>query len=235
MEVHPAIVRQFDPVTEATIDYTWTDERLVGGFATRAHRAAVRIDRHVSRRDVVDVNYGARVFLFDADDPLTSHAFSIGWSRQMSREAGVELRGGPTLTGGTLAPEVLASMRYRPEPAELSIAYARTQTTLVGFAGLLDTQSVTASAAYSLPSRLQIRIVPSVFRTSRDGRRAEAGRVAFEADRPITRRLSLRGMYEATFQRGHLIAAAPSADSISRHLVQLSVVAARATREPRER
>jgi len=231
VEVHPAIVRQVNPVTEATIDYTWTDDRLVGGIATRAHRAAIGIDRQVSRRDVVDVNYGVRMFLFEADDRLTSHAVSIGWARQITREVHMELRGGPVLTEGRQAPEVLASMRYRPGPSELSISYARTQTTLIGFAGILDTQSITASAARMLGPRLQIRVTPGVFRTTSDARRAEAGRVSFEAERPMTGRFSLRATYEATVQRGSLTAA-PLADSISRHLVQLSVVAAQARRRP---
>jgi hypothetical protein len=229
VEVHPAIVRQVDPITEATLDYTWTDERLVGGLSTRAHRPAIRIDRHVSRRDVVGVNYGIRMFLFETDERLTSHAVSVGWTREITRKASVELRGGPVLTDGVPAPEVHASMRYRPGPSEMSITYARAQTTLVGFAGIVDTQSVTASAAYSLHSRLQIRIVPGVFRTTSDGRRADAGRLAFEAERPMTARLSLRATYEATVQRG-MITAGPSADSVSRQLVQLSVVAAPASR-----
>jgi len=231
VEVHPAIVRQVNPVTEATIDYTLTDERLAGGIATRAHRAAVEIDRHVSRRDVVDLTYGVRMFFFDADDRLTSHAVSIGWSREISRQAHVELRGGPVLTAGRQAPEVLARMRYRPGPSELSISYARTQTTLIGFAGILDTQSITASAGCMLRPRLQIRITPGVFRTSSDAGRADAARLAFEAERPMSGRFSLRATYEANFQRGSLTGA-PSAASISRHLVQLSVVAARAQRRP---
>jgi hypothetical protein len=231
LEVHPAIIRQVNPVTEATIDYTWTDERLVGGVATRTHRAGIGIDRHVSRRDVVEVNYGIRMFLFETDRRLTSNVVTIGWSRQITRQASVELRGGPVLADGTQAPEVLASMRYHPGAADLSISYARTQTTLVGFAGILDTQSVTASAGYMLRPRLQIRVVPSVFRTTNDARRADTGRLAFEAERPMTRLLSLRATFEATFQRGNLTAATIG-DSISRHLVQLSVVAARARRRP---
>jgi hypothetical protein len=229
LEVHPAIMRQITPLTGATLDYTWTDERLVGGVATRAHRAGIGIDRHISRRDVVDVNYGIRMFLFQTDRRLTSHVVTLGWSRQITREASVELRGGPVLTDGTPAPEVLASMRYQPGPAELSIAYARTQTTLVGFTGVLDTQSVTASAGYMLRRHLQIRIVPGMFRTASDAGRADAGRLAIEAERPMTGRLSLRATYEAIFQRGNLTAA-PTGNSISRHLVQLSVVAERARR-----
>jgi len=230
VEVHPAIVRQVNPVTEAAIDYTWTDDRLVGGLTGRAHRAGLRIDRHISRRDIVDVNYGVRMFLFGADDRLTSHAVSVGWSRQITREAHLELRGGPVLTAGRQAPEVLASMRYRPGPSELAISYARTQTTLIGFAGILDTQSVTASAARLLRPRLQIRITPGIFRTTSDAGRADAGRLAFEAERPMTGRLSLRATYEASVQRGSLTAVPSS--SISRHLVQISVVAARAPRRP---
>jgi len=245
IEVHPAIVRQVNPLTDATVDYTWTDERLAGGIAGRTHRAAIKIDRHVSRRDVVDVNYGVRMFFFDAEDRLTAHAVSVGWSRQISRAAHLELRGGPVLTDGRQAPEALASIRYRPGPSELSISYARTQSTLIGFAGIVDTQSITASAARMLPKRVQLRITPGVFRTTSDasGRaalgaltappmtRADAARFAVEAERRMTGELSLRTTYEAAFQRGSL-ATAPFANSISRHLVQLSVVAAPARRRP---
>jgi hypothetical protein len=231
VEMHPAIVRQVNPLTEATIDYTFTDERLVGGVTTHAHRAGIGIDRHVSRRDVIDVNYGVRMFVFETDSRLTSQVATIGWSREITRDASVELRAGPVLTGGRQAPEMLASMRYRPGPSELSISYVRTQTTLVGFAGVLDTQSVAASAAYILRPHLQIRITPGVFRTTSDAGHADAGRLAFEAERPMTGRLSLRATYEATFQRGNLTAAV-APDSISRQLVQLSVVAARPTRRP---
>jgi hypothetical protein len=231
LEVHPVLVRELNPVTEATLDYAWTEDRLVGGNVTHAHRAALGIDRHVSRRDVVGVDYGVRMFLFAADDRLTAHVASIGWTRQITREARVELRGGPVLMAGRQAPEVLASVSYRPGPSELSIAYARTQTTLIGFAGILDTQSVTASAAFMLWPHLQIRIVPGVFRTTSDAQRADAGRLAFEVKSPITGMLSWRAGYEANFQRGGLTTA-PFANSISRHLVQLSVVAARGRRSP---
>jgi hypothetical protein len=231
VEVHPAMVRQVNPVTEATVDYTWTDDRLAGGITTSAHRAGLRIDRHVSRRDVVDVRFGVRVFLFEPEHRVTSHAASVGWSRQITREAHLELRGGPVLTDGRQAPEMLASMRYTPGPSELSISYARTQTTLIGFAGVLDTQNISASVARRLRPRLQIRITPGVFRTTSDAGRADAGRLAVEADRPMTGRLSLRATYEANFQRGSL-AAVPSAAPIARHLVQLSVIAAPAPRRP---
>jgi hypothetical protein len=241
VEVHPEIVRQVNPLTVATVDYAWTDERLAGGIAGRTHRAAIKIDRHVSRRDVVDVNYGVRMFSFDADR-LIAHAVSIGWSRQISREAHLELRGGPVLTEGKQAAEALASIRYRPGPSELSISYARTQTTLIGFAGIVETQSITASAARMLPKRVQIRITPGVFRTIGDAAsgaavsqpsttKADAGRLAFEAERPMTDRLSWLATYEAMFQRGSLTTA-PFANSISRHLVQFSVVAAPARRRP---
>jgi hypothetical protein len=234
VEVHPAIVRQVNPVTEATVDYTWTDDRLAGGIATAAHRAGLGIDRHVSRRDVVDLRYSVRMFLFERGDRLISQALSVGWLREIARGVHLELRGGPVLTEGAQAPEVLASLRYTPGPSELSIAYARTQTTLIGVAGILDTQSITASATRTLPKRVGIRVTPGLFRTNSEVLRADAARLTVEADRPVTGRLALRTTYEAAFQRGSSIAA-PFANSISRHIVQFSVVAAPARRRPEGR
>jgi hypothetical protein len=231
VEVHPAIVRQVSPVTEATVDYTWTDDQLDGGIAASVHRAGLGIDRHVSRRDIVDLRYGVRMFLFEHENRLTSHAVSVGWSRQLAREAVLELRGGPVLTDGRQAPEMLASLRYTPGPSELSVTYARTQNTLVGVASILDTQSITASAARMLSKRLRIRITPGLFRTTSETLRADAARLTVEAERPVTGQLALRTSYETIFQRGSLIAA-PFVNSISRHLVQVSVVAAPARRRP---
>jgi hypothetical protein len=231
VEVHPAIVRQVNPVTEATVDYTWTDDRLDGGITTSVHRASLAIDRHVSRRDIVDVRYGVRMFLFERENWLTSHAVSLGWSRHIAREALLELRGGPVLTEGRQAPEMLASLRYTPGPSELSVTYARTQTTLVGVASILDTQSITASAARMLSKRVRIRIAPGLFRTTNETLRADAARLTVEAERPVTGQLALRTTYEAAFQRGSSIAA-PFVNSISRHLVQFSVIAAPARRRP---
>ena len=83
--MHPAIVRQVNPLTDATVDYTWTDERLAGGIAGRTPIGpAIEIDRHVSRRDVVDVNYGVRMFSFDADPAdsrMPSASAGLGRSR----------------------------------------------------------------------------------------------------------------------------------------------------------
>jgi hypothetical protein len=230
-EVRPAIVRQINPVTEATVDYTWTDDRLDRGIATSVHRAGLRLDRHVSRRDVVDVRYGVRVFRFEGENRLTSHAVSAGWSRQIAREALLELRGGPVLTDGRQAPEMLASLRYTPGSSALSVTYARAQSTLVGVASILDTQSITVSAARMLSKRLRIGITPGLFRTTSETLRADAARLTVEAERPVTGQLALRTTYEAAVQRGSQIAA-PLVNSISRHLVQFSVVAAPARRRP---
>jgi len=231
VEVHPAIVRQVNPVTEATIDYTWTDDRLAGGIATSAHRAGLRIDRHVSRRDVVDVRYNVRMFLFERDDRVTSQTISFGWLRGIARNTHLELRGGPVLTAGSQAPELLASLRYTPGPSELSVTYARTQTTLIGVASVLDTQSITASAARILPKRVGIRVTPGLFRTDSEVLRADAARLTVEAERPVTGRVTLRTTYEAAFQRGNSIVA-PFANSISRHIVQFSLIAGPPRRRP---
>jgi hypothetical protein len=224
LEVHPAIVRQIGPVMEGRLDYTWTDERLFGGVATRSHRADVQIERQVSRKDVVDAKYGVRTYDFTSGEPVISHVVAAGWSRQVTRQTSVEVRGGPVLTERRLAPEVFAVWRHQRRAADLSLTYARTQTTLIGFERTVDTESVAVSAAYRPTQRLQIRMAPAVYRTTSSGQRANAGRLTLEADLQMTSRLSVRTSYDGTLQRGALMPA--PAGSIARHLVQVSLVVA---------
>jgi hypothetical protein len=221
LEVHPAVVGQLGPVMKGRLDYARTDERIMGGIATRTQRAGLQIDREVSRKDVVDVKYGVRTYDFNAGTRTIAHAVGIGWSRQLTRQTHVEVHGGPVLDGRHSAPEVLVSWRYRHRPAELSLTYARTQTTLIGFERTVDTRTVAASAAYKPTSRLQLRAAPAVFRTTSGALRADAGRLTLEAEVGMSSRLSLRAMYDATLQRGNLTPA--RASTISRHLVQVSV------------
>src|SRR5262249_56221967 len=122
------------------------------------------------------------------------------------------LRGGPVLTDGRQAPELLASLRYTPGPSELSVSYTRTQSTVVGVASILDTQSMTATVARVLPKKLRIRVTPGLFRTTSQTLRADAARLTVEAERPMSSQLALRTTYEAAFQPGSLIPP-PPADS----------------------
>ncbi|HEY6362283.1 MAG TPA: hypothetical protein VIX63_14315 [Vicinamibacterales bacterium] len=223
VEVRPSLVRQLDPVTSGTIEYTFTAERLAGGGSSRVHRTAAGLDRLLSRRDLLGVDYEMRRWFFQPGGHPTSHVLRLGWSRPITRLLDVELHAGPALTDGRTAPELAASMRHSTRPADLAIGYARTQTTIVGLPGVADTQSVSASASVRPRSGLELRVSPGVSRTTHARGPMEGWRLALDAERQLRRTLMLRISYEATAQRSSL--AALSTQAVSRHLMQVSLLA----------
>jgi hypothetical protein len=234
VELHPTFTGRFNSVTETIVGYELTDDRLAGGVDARTHRGSVRVERRLSPRNLIGVGYEIRHYSFAADtfpsvplsavgNPLTSHAIGLAWSGQVTQLTSVVLRGGPVLTGGTPTPELSASIVYRSRQSEASITYARTQTTVLGLAGLADARSITGEVAYSPRLGLRLRVLPGVFSTVRESGQADVYRVAFEAEQRIGKQLALRASYETTTQRGFLQPTA-LADPISRRHMLVSVV-----------
>ena len=122
--------------------YAFTEDRLAGAAPIAAHAATMTGERQVSRRDSARVDYIFRAFDFGSEGSTRSHTVTVGWTRGLTRRASLTAGGGPRVGDGTLTPELSASVSYRLEAADLSIGYARTQTTLIGLAGAADTHSV---------------------------------------------------------------------------------------------
>ena len=58
--------------------------------------------------------------------------------------------------GGRLAPELSAGVQRTSRRSELSLAYARTQSTLIGVVGTADTQSLVASSSFDVGRRVRV-------------------------------------------------------------------------------
>jgi hypothetical protein len=222
VEVRPALVRQLDQVTSGTVEYGFTSDRFAGGADMHVHRTVAGLDRLVSRRDLLGIDYEMRQWLFQPGGRTTSHVIRAGWSRPATRLLDVELQAGPSITDGRATLDMAATIRHRTRPRDLAISYARTQTTIVGLSGVADSQSLTASGAVRPRPGLAFRVSPGVSHTVHAGRPVVGWRFAFDAERQLRRTLVLRVSYEATAQQGRL--ATVPGDAMSRHLVQVSVV-----------
>jgi hypothetical protein len=234
VSAHSSLTRRFDRVTSGTIDYRFTDERIVGGFQVHTHAATVGASHYVSLRDMVSVDYRFHEFMFVSDGPasasaVTSHALGVGWTHSMTRRLSISVDGGPRVTNASVAPQLSASVRYHPKSTELSLAYARTQTTAVGLAGIVDSQSVTGTAAWSLRQLLHLRVSPAFYRSDLGGLRADVSRLSVDIVRPIANCLSLDVTLDTNVQQGNLQPAFAH-DRIGRHTVVIKLVAAPATR-----
>jgi hypothetical protein len=222
LTVHPSMTRQVHRTAKATVDYSFTEDQIVGGVRLRAHSASVDVERHASTGDAITVGVAVQRFEFGAA-PVTSEAVLVGWTRQISRRTSVALRGGPRVTDGATAAELSASVRAHMKPADLSLDYARTQTTAIGLAGPVETNSLTATASWRLRRSFELRMTPGAFQSMYGGLQSRAYRLALEASQQISRQLSLVASYDANLQNGQIYAVAGSA-TISRHVVLVSLV-----------
>ena len=220
----PSMAYRLYPLTTGTVGYTFTKDRLSGGITTDTHLGKIGLDRKLTPRDTANIEFTYRQFVFDTNDTTRSYAIMPGWTRAITPLTSFTLRAGPRFSSGSVDPEVLASIRHRLKEGALSLAYTRSQTTAVGSAGALKTDSVALVAKYRLLPLLEVGATPGFFRTKLASSEAKVSRVKVDATFEVTKWLSLVGSYEFSFQKGSLDRARPR-DEISQNLILLKLVA----------
>src|SRR5437870_7227604 len=162
---NPAFTYRFDPLTTAKGDYTYAKDLIAGGITIDSHIVNLTLDSRLSLSDTAGPGYVGRHFEFAGFPALTSHAFTVGWSHELTPLTTFTLRGGPRLTEGTLdrLPEGFASIRHTLKRGELSISYASTSTTTSGQTTSLKPQSVTGTATTELLPKLKFSAGPAIY------------------------------------------------------------------------
>ena len=206
---HSSITRHLGPATAGTIDYLLTQDRIEGGTASLTQAATFSADRQLSSRGTVSADYRLQQYSLGTSSP-TSHALRLGWTRGITERSTFSIDGGPRMTDGSLAPELSASIRYQFRPGDLSLAYARTQTTAIGLAGLAETQSVSATATWRLRRSLRMQISPAFFHSEQSGSQADVYHLSVDVTRQIAPGLSLAGVMNTYVQHGTFSAQLPS-------------------------
>jgi len=229
---HASVLRHASPLTSQILDYTQTRDQLAGRTAATTHDAVARVEHHYSARDTVRVDYRFREFLFgptggEVVSTARSQVLLLGATYMMSPRTTLSLDGGPRLSDGSVRADVLASLNYRGASNTLSLAYTRTQTTVIGLAGVAETQSVTSTLSWPVWSSIRVRITPGVFQSVIGGSRVNAGMLSLALTRPVARDLAVDVDFDANAQRGALDFR-PST-SIARHVVAIRLIAGSST------
>jgi hypothetical protein len=224
LTLRPAATYQLGPMTNTTIAYTAAHDRMLGvSLLTQAATAIV--EHHPSPRNGVRWQYSYQNYLFEAIERKTSQALTAEWTRDLTRATSLSLQAGPRITDGALSPDAAASLRHKMRIGEAALAYAHTQTTLIGLAGIADTHSVTARVSGELRSGLQLRLEPGLLRTTQMDLASTVYRVSIGGLQPLGRRLAIQASYDLNLQHGNIYAA-QRVETISRNVIVLKLVAA---------
>jgi hypothetical protein len=203
-EATPAFTYRFDPVTTVKGDYTFSKALVAGGVTTDSHIENLTLDHRLSPSDIVGPAYSGRQFTFAGFPAQTSHAFTLGWSHELTPLTTFTLRGGPRLTEGSIdrLPEASASIRHTLKRGELSLSYASTSTTAIGEANAVTAQSLTGKATTELLPRLELSAVPAIYRVSSDAFKVTVYSVILVASHQLTKALALNVSYLFSLQEG---------------------------------
>lgn len=200
----PSIAYGFDAFTAGTGGYTFTKDEQSGGVATDTHTANLGLDRRITPWDTGSLGYIFRRFFFDSRDTTTSHAFAVGWTRQLTSLTSIALQAGPRFSEGSVDPEVSASIRHRLKQGDLSFTYSRSQNTISGRAGTVNTESFTGAVTYQLLPFLQVGAEPRFSRNTGAASEAKVYEVSLNATYQINKWLSLLGSFQSSIQQGSL-------------------------------
>ena len=116
--------------------------------------------------DLGAVAYGLIVSEFEGSPSITSHTLTLGWTHYFTALTSVSLRAGPRYTEGAINPEVDAEIVHQDRSVRLSLAYFRSETTLVGQAGTSKTQGARGSLGWTPLRGMTITVTPSWAQTS---------------------------------------------------------------------
>ena len=193
--------------TTGTGSHTVTRDSLEDGRAMRTHVSQAAIDRAVSRRARLRIEYEhAR---FDSLSHSTgTDAFRLGWTTAFDGGTHLQIKGGPRMTAGTASADVLAAVTHTRENTSMSISFEKAQTTVIGVDVPVNARSIQVLGRWTPSRSLSLSVVPALFQSRFAGRDIEVVRFACDARYALTRSIAIEVSVGDERQRGTTAAAA---------------------------
>jgi hypothetical protein len=196
-----SVSRRLGARTRAAVEHAYSLDDVEGGVATANRAVAARVERQVGPVDTLRLTYGLHS-LAAADVRTTSHAAVLTWAREVTPRAHLELSAGPRWSGGTLAPELAATLRHRFRRGDASLAYVQTETTVIGQPVPVRAAGLSATFTRSLGRNLMLGGGPSRFTALGAGFEATVYGLGLELAWSLNRHLSLAGSHQLSLQHG---------------------------------
>lgn len=204
----PALSHRLDAFTTGTASYTLLRDEIVGRERAVTHVTALTGERRLGVRDTGHLAYWMRRFAFDGLAAGTAHGPLVGWSRRLSSLTRLHLEAGPRFYRGEVGAELSASLHHRFRRGETSLQYARTQATLMGGAGVVEVDALTALLGYAPARALRLSAASGLYRGEGTPGRSWVRRLEMGAAWHVARRLALTASHLVNVQTGVLARAA---------------------------
>jgi hypothetical protein len=217
-----SLSRRLGARTRLVAEHALTRDDLAGGPSSAARLAAVRFERQVGPVDAVVVSYGRRWFSAEGQG-TTSDALAVAWARAVTPRVHLEMKAGPRLSGGRLAPELGAAVRGRFRRGDAALSYVQTEAAIIGQSSPARAEGLSLTVNHSWRRSLTATVRPSLFRARGDGLEATVYGMGVDLVWRRGRHLSLAASQRLSLQRGTVGGRARG--DIAHHTVLLTLTA----------
>jgi hypothetical protein len=140
--------------------------------------------------------------VFDQQQESDTYVLRAGWARQLGAHTDLLFRAGPRMTDGTPGAELFASVSHRWRFASAVLSGAQRRTTVLGYAGTVETRSLQAKLMYSRGRSLTAHVTPAVIRSVHHELEGTVYRIGLGARYALTPLLGLEATWNRDLQNG---------------------------------
>jgi hypothetical protein len=226
-QVAPSVLRRYGEKTNVTALYDWSSENLIHDSHMNLHVARTSVSRLLSSRSSISAGYLGRLFVDDASEHQ-SHAFLMGWTRQLRQFTTLNVQAGPRYTTYRgVVPEVSVSLGRDGRTVKAGFDYSHGETIILGVPGpvQIDTGSARLTVAATRKIEIGIRAGASNILTL-DERAATTYRTTLVGSWSIGGPFTLATSYSADYQLGDIRRNLFRDERVLRHVVRVGVTVA---------
>lgn len=219
--LRPSMAYRFTPRTTGQAAFEHARDRLASGESTETNALFVGMDHRTGLRDRWTAELAMHQYDFDSGGRIDSRALLVGWVGAMTPRTTLTVKGGPRDTDGDVGAEILVSSHFTTPTGEVTMNYARSQTVVVGEAGIVDTDTVWLTLAHAFTAQFRVRAVPAFGRYGRDEHSMDVMRLMLEASYRFNPHVAAIGRYQWHSQDGSLELIGPF--DVSRNVVYVGL------------
>jgi hypothetical protein len=168
LSFEPSATFRISPRLTATAAASSVTTNVIAGAAMRAQSQRFGLERRVAQRDLFSLDYEHSQLVFTGANAqsINSHALHAGWSHDLGAHDRVVVHVGPRITNQTRLADVSASLTHRWRFSSMGLSLTRNQTTVIGYAGAVDTESLQAIFSFAPNRRLTAYSEPAIIRST---------------------------------------------------------------------
>jgi hypothetical protein len=203
---HAAVTLGLGRATRIRAEHTFTSEQASGFPTVEAQVASASLQRRMRDTESATLTVSERRYAASGS-ATRSHVLALGWSRQVTPRARVDIKAGPRLSDdGAIGPEMSFSVHGDLRRGDVLFEYTHTEATAIGQQTRLDVQGLSVRLRQRVHRDFGIGGGPGIYQSRAHGADAIVYRATLDCEWRLARRVALTGAYTWSRQQGGLTA-----------------------------